>query len=287
MEIKSFFDEDTFTVTFVVFDPATKDAVIIDPVMDYDPHGSATSTKSVDEVTDFVKSKGLNLHYILETHAHADHLSGSQLLKERFPKAKVGIGANITKVQDLFKGIFNLGDGFATDGSQFDTLLTEDKDLVAGSIKIKTLFTPGHTPACSSYVIEDAVFTGDALFMPDFGTGRCDFPAGSAEDLYNSITNKLYTLPDSTRVFVGHDYAPGGRGYAWESTIGEEKEKNVQLPVSRSKQDFVKFRTDRDKQLSAPRLIFQSVQVNINAGHLPEPGPNGIAYLKMPLNVSG
>lgn len=184
----------------------------------------------------------------------------------------------------MFKNVFNLGENFKTDGSQFDKLLTEEETLSAGSISVKTIFTPGHTPACASYLIEDALFAGDSIFMPDFGTGRCDFPAGSAEDLYDSV-QKLYQLPDETRVFVGHDYAPGDRGYAWESTIGDEKKGNIQLPASRSKEDFVKFRKNRDNQLAAPRLLFQSVQVNVNAGHLPSAESNDIAYLKMPLNI--
>jgi glyoxylase-like metal-dependent hydrolase (beta-lactamase superfamily II) len=286
MQIETFFDEATWTLTYVVFDEATKDAVIIDPVLDFDPLAVAVSTRTNDEVVSFVRDRDLKVHYILETHAHADHLSGSQDLKERLG-AKVGIGAKITVVQQMFKGVFNLPDSIATDGSQFDVLLDDGEVLEAGSLRIETLHTPGHTPACATYRIEDAVFTGDALFMPDFGTGRCDFPAGSAEDLYDSITTKLYTLPDETRVFVGHDYMPGGRELRYESTIGEEKEHNLQLPASRSREDFVKFRTERDATLNPPKLIFQSVQVNVDAGKLPDPEDNGRAYLKLPINLFG
>lgn len=284
--VKEFFDKATWTLTYVVYDKATKDAVILDPVWDYDPAASKMSTSSVDEVLNFVRAENLKVHYILETHAHADHVSGSQVLKKHLPSAKVGIGARITEVQKVFKGVFNLSDDFKTDGSQFDLLLEEGKDLVAGSLHIQTLYTPGHTPACASYVIGEAVFTGDALFMPDYGTGRCDFPAGSAEDLYTSVHEKLYKLPDHYRVFVGHDYLPGGRPLAFESTIGEEKAKNIQLKVETPRSQFVEFRKTRDKSLAAPRLLLPSVQVNIDAGVLPKAEGNGQKYLKIPVRES-
>ncbi|HBH28176.1 MAG: MBL fold metallo-hydrolase [Desulfofustis sp. PB-SRB1] len=264
--VQPFFDDTTFTMTYVVYDDATKDATIIDPVWDYDPLASRMSSQSVQKVIDFVSATGLNPHLILETHAHADHLSGAQLLKKAYPQAKLGIGEHITIVQETFKPVFGLPDGFKTDGSQFDLLLSEGSSVRAGSLRIDVLYTPGHTPACSSYLIGDMVFTGDAMFMPDSGTGRCDFPRGSATDLYSSITQKLYTLPDSTRVFVGHDYQPKGRELAFETTIAEEKKHNIQLPVGRSEEQFVEFRSTRDATLSMPKLIFQSVQVNINAG---------------------
>ncbi|QDG50609.1 MBL fold metallo-hydrolase [Persicimonas caeni] len=284
MEIKSFFDDRTWTFTYVVWDAETRDAVVIDPVLDYEPQASKTWTESAEEVIDFVKGKELNLHYILETHAHADHLSGSQIIKDAFPEAKIGIGKRITDVQEVFKGVFDLPEDFATDGRQFDLLLEEGETLKAGTIEIDTIYTPGHTPACATYKIDDAVFTGDAMFMPDMGTGRCDFPGGSAEDLYDSI-QKLYELPDDTRVFVGHDYQPGGREVKWESTIAEQKANNVQLPEGRSKEEFVKFRTERDATLDAPKLLFQSVQVNVDAGKLPEPHANEVRYLRIPINV--
>ncbi len=281
--VKEFFDQATWTMTYVVYDAATKDAVILDPVWDYDPAASKMSSQSAEQVLTFVKENKLKVHYILETHAHADHVSGSQILKEKLPGTKVGIGAKITEVQKVFKDVFNLDPNFKTDGSQFDLLLNEEQVLEAGTLKIKTIYTPGHTPACSSYVIGDAVFTGDALFMPDYGTGRCDFPAGSADDLYTSVHDKLYQLPDDYRVFVGHDYLPDGRALAFETTIAEEKAKNVQLKHDTSRHQFVEFRNTRDKTLAAPRLILPSVQVNIDAGKLPAPEKNGTSYLKIPI----
>lgn len=287
LKVDHFFDPDTFTLTYVVQDPDTRDAVIIDPVLDYDQLASATSTESVDTVIEFANANKLKVHYILETHAHADHLSGSQALKAAFPDARLAIGKNITIVQELFKGVFGLSDDFPTDGSQFDKLFADNEEVTAGSLQFKVLYTPGHTPACASYYFEDTVFTGDAMFMPDYGTGRCDFPRGSAEDLYRSITERLYTLPDTTRLFTGHDYQPDGRELRCESTIGEEKKDNIQLPAGRSEADYIEFRTTRDSKLKLPRLIFQSVQVNIDAGRLPAPGPGGITHLKIPLNMPG
>lgn len=281
--VKEFFDSATWTLTFVVYDEKSRDAVILDPVWDYEPGASKLSTESADEVIQFVKEKNLKVHYILETHAHADHLSGSQILKKQIPGAKVGIGARITDVQNLFKKFFNLEADFKTDGSQFDVLLEEGKPLQAGSLKIDTIYTPGHTPACASYVIGENVFTGDSLFMPDYGTGRCDFPAGSSEDLYNSVHEKLYKLPDHFKVFVGHDYMPNGRALAFETTIGEEKRKNIQLNIETTRAQFVEFRNKRDKTLAAPRLLLPSVQVNIDAGNLPAAENNGTRYLKIPV----
>lgn len=280
--VKAFFDKATWTLTYVVYDPTTKDAVVIDPVWDYDPAASKLTTDSAEQVLGFLKFHDLKTHFILETHAHADHVTGAQPLKKQIPGAQVGIGANITAVQKVFKSVFNLPSGFATDGSQFDLLLEETKPLMAGSLRIETIYTPGHTPACSSYKIGDALFTGDALFMPDYGTGRCDFPAGSADDLYSSI-QKLYKLPDETRVFVGHDYMPGGRAVAFETTIGEEKRRNIQLSSETTRAQFVEFRTKRDKALAAPRLLLPSVQMNIDAGQLPPTEDNGGRFLKIPL----
>jgi glyoxylase-like metal-dependent hydrolase (beta-lactamase superfamily II) len=281
-EVKAFFDQRTQTLTYVVFDPQTHDAVVIDPVLDYEPVGSFTFTESSDLVTAFVRERELRLHYVLETHAHADHLSGSQLLARRFG-ARVAIGRRITEVQATFKHIFDLPATFATDGSQFDRLLDEGVVLPAGSLSIGALATPGHTPACLSYLIGDAVFTGDALFMDDYGTGRCDFPKGSADALFDSV-QKLYRLPDATRVFVGHDYQPGGREPRWQTTIGDSKRRNVQLNERTTRAEFVSFRQRRDAQLAAPRLLFQSVQVNADAGRLPPPHENGVRYLRLPLN---
>lgn len=283
MKIKDFYDPNTFTLTFVVYDEATHDAVVIDPVLDYDPGASQTSTASVDAVSRFIEKESLHLRYVLETHAHADHLSGSQLLKRRHG-AKVAIGERITEVQETFRALFDLGPEFRADGSQFDQLLADGATVTAGSLEVKVIATPGHTPACVSYLIGDAVFTGDALFMEDYGTGRCDFPKGSAEALYDSV-KRLYALPDETRVFVGHDYQPGGRAVRFESTIGKEKRENVQLRAETSRESFVAFREGRDATLAAPRLIFPSVQVNVNAGLLPRPRANGKRYLNTPINL--
>jgi glyoxylase-like metal-dependent hydrolase (beta-lactamase superfamily II) len=282
INIEPFYDARTYTLTFVVWDPNTRDAVVIDPVLDYEPVGSFTFTESVDKVTEFIRGKELELRWVLETHAHADHLSGSQILKRRFG-AGVVIGEKIRVVQETFKGLFDLPE-LRTDGGQFDRLVREGEALEAGSMKIEVIETPGHTPACVTYKIEDAIFTGDALFTEDYGTGRCDFPKGSAEDLYASI-QKLYALPDHTRVFVGHDYQPNGREVRWETTIGASKAKNPQLNKNTAREAFVSMRKARDATLAAPRLLFQSVQVNIDAGRLPPAGANKIRYLKVPLNL--
>jgi glyoxylase-like metal-dependent hydrolase (beta-lactamase superfamily II) len=274
--IKEFFDKDTFTLTYVLYDQSTRDAIVIDPVWDYDPASSQVSTASAELVMAFLKQEQLKVHFILDTHAHADHISGSQVLKNHLPAAKVGIGKNITKVQSTFKSIYNFDPNFPSDGSQFDVLLVEGKTYQAGSLSIQVLNTPGHTPACCSYVIDDFVFTGDALFMPDFGTGRCDFPGGSASDLYDSI-QKLYKLPESSKVYTGHDYQPNGRPLRFQSTIGEQKKDNIHINADTSKDDYVKFRTDRDKTLSAPRLLLPSLQINIDGGHLPPTEPNGLS----------
>lgn len=284
MEINGFFDPRTWTVTYVVSDPETRDAVVIDPVLDYDPAGSRTWTESVEVVEAYLRDHKLTLRMVLETHAHADHLSGAQWFRDRYPGIPLAIGARITEVQKVFKQLFNLPADFPTDGRQFDLLLEDGQTIHAGSIPIHTIHTPGHTPACATFRIDDALFTGDALFMPDMGTGRCDFPGGSANDLYDSI-RRLYELPDATRVFVGHDYAPGGRPIAWESTIAAQKSGNVQLKGSTTRTEFVTFRTQRDKGLEAPRLLFQSVQVNVDAGRLPDPSDNEIRYLRIPINV--
>jgi glyoxylase-like metal-dependent hydrolase (beta-lactamase superfamily II) len=283
--VKEFFDKDTWTLSYVVHDAATLDAVIIDPVWDYDPAASCLSEHSVEKVLAYVQELGLKVHFILETHAHADHVSGSQLLKKALPNAKIGIGAHITAVQKIFKDIFHLDPEFPTDGRQFDFLLHEGQTLHAGSLTIDTLHTPGHTPACACYIIGESVFVGDAIFMPDYGTGRCDFPAGSAEDLYDSVHGKLFQLPDHYQLFVCHDYRPGGRPLAFHCTVAEQKQKNIQLKASTTRDEFVSFRKKRDATLSAPRLLLPSVQINIDAGHLPAPGRNGVSYLKIPLRT--
>lgn len=285
ISIKTFYDDATNTLTYVVSDPATRDAVVIDPVLDYNPIGSKVSDESYQAVVDYIRAHDLQLHYVLETHAHADHLSSSQLFRDDFPGVKVAISERIRGVQQVFKGVYNLDNTFVTDGRQFDYLIEDFEELQAGNLTIKSLPTPGHTPACSSYLIDDAVFTGDALFMPDFGTGRCDFPAGDARVLYRGVTENLYSLPDETRVFVGHDYQPGGREVAWESTIGDEKANNIQLQADTTEDEFVQFREGKDRTLAAPKLIYQSILVNIEAGHLPAQESNGQRYLKIPLNI--
>lgn len=283
IHIEPFFDPRTYTLTFVVSDPTSRDAVIIDPVLDYDPANGTTWTESVDKVTAYVREQGLRVHYVLETHAHADHLSASQLLRRRFD-ARVAIGERIREVQQTFKGIFDLPAGFATDGSQFDQLLADGEVVKAGSLAVEVISTPGHTPACVTFRIADALFTGDALFTEDYGTGRCDFPRGSADALYDSV-QRLYALPDTMRVFVGHDYQPGGRAVRWETTIGASKARNPQLSGRTTKNEFVAMRNARDATLAAPRLLFPSVQVNVDAGRLPAPHANGNRYLVIPLNV--
>ena len=282
MHIQTFYDERTFTLTHLVWDEATKDAVVIDPVLDYDMLEIRVFTESCDKVSAAIAENGLSLRWVLETHAHADHLTGSQVLKERHG-AKVAIGARITEIQQFFAGLFNLAE-LPTDGRQFERLLADGDVLDAGGLAVRVIGTPGHTPACVTFHIGDVLFTGDALFLPDSGTGRCDFPNGSARQLYASI-RKLYALPDETRVFVGHDYQPGGRAVAWESTIGVEKRENTQIKDDTAEADYVGFRTARDATLLPPRLIFQSLQVNVAAGVLPTADTYGMHHVKHPVSA--
>lgn len=284
MRIHSFFDPATFTLTYVVYDPDSRDAVVIDPVLDFDPLSAQTSLASVQRISAFVNEQQLTLRHVLETHAHADHLTGAQYLKRRFG-ASVVIGARITEVQTTFKQVFDLPASFSVDGHQFDCLLADGQGLHAGTLHVEAIGTPGHTPACLTYKIGDALFTGDALFIEDYGTGRCDFPRGSAEELFDSVHDKLYRQPDHLRVFVGHDYQPGGRTIRYETTIGISKRQNVQLRIETTREQFVSFRTARDKTLTAPRLLFPSVQVNIDAGRLPPVHENGTRYLQIPINL--
>ena len=285
MDIEAFYDDATSTLTYLVYDPKSRDAVVIDPVLDYDPAGSNVSHDSLDRVSARIDELGLRVGMIAETHAHADHLSGSQELKRRHPDAAIAIGSKITVVQATFKEVFDLPADFPTDGRQFDRLLEHGETVHVGSLAFEVVHTPGHTPACACYLFGDALFTGDTMFMPDMGTGRCDFPAGSADDLYTSITERIYALPDDTRIFVGHDYQPGGRELAYETTVAAQKAGNKQLPADRSREDFVSFRTKRDAGLNSPRLLFQSVQVNVDAGALPDPSDNEVRYLKIPINA--
>lgn len=264
--------------------------MIIDPVMDFDPAAVRTTQIHNEAVASYCEMESLKVDYIIETHVHADHMTGADFLKKRFPGAKTAIGENVTQVQSLFKGIFNLdskGDNFEPDGAQFDMLLKDEQEFDLGSLKVKVLYTPGHTPACVSLVVGDAVFTGDTIFMPDMGTARCDFPAGSVEMLYSSIQRLYNELPDETRVFVGHDYGPGGRDIAWETTIGKSKESNKQIKADTPLEEFSEFRKARDASLNPPKLILPSLQVNLRNGVLPPPESNGISYLKLPVNVLG
>ena len=283
MRIQHFFDCETSSLGYVVFDEASRDAVVIDSVLDFDPVACKTSTRSVEKIADYLVQEGLKLRLILETHAHADHLSAAQYLRRRFD-APLGIGANITMVQKVFGEIYDLGPGFATDGSQFDRMIQDGETVAAGTLRITALATPGHTPACLSYRIEDAIFVGDSLFIEDYGTGRCDFPGGDAERLYQSVHERLYKLPPETRIFVGHDYMPGGRALRFTTTVALSKAKNAHLRDETECDAFVAFRRTRDATLSMPRLLYPSVQINIAAGKLPPVRPCGQRYLSMPLN---
>ena len=282
-DVKAFFDEATFTVTFVVTDPGSNACAIVDSVLDFDYASGRTDTRSADAVVAYVRERGLEVAWILETHVHADHLSAAPYLQARVG-GKIGIGDRIKVVQDTFGKIFNEGTEFQRDGSQFDRLFVEGDRFQVGALQGRVLHTPGHTPACLTYVIEDAAFVGDTLFMPDYGTARCDFPGGSAEVLYDSI-QKILSLPDETRIFVAHDYkAPGREEFAWETTVSEEKSRNIHIGGGTSKEDFVKMRTARDATLDMPKLIIPSLQVNMRAGQMPPPEDDGKTYLKIPVN---
>ena len=285
ISVEPFYDERTSTLTYCVYDRVSRDAVIIDPVLDYDAASSTVWTQSVDKILTFVDTRQLILQLVLETHAHADHLSGAQEIKRRYTEVDVCIGQYITIVQQTFKSVFGMPDEFPVDGSQFDRLLKDGETVYAGSLVFKVLMTPGHTPACVSYLFSEMVFTGDALFMPDLGTGRCDFPMGDAEALYRSIMTRLYTLPDEIKAFVGHDYQPGGRALAYETTIVDQRMSNVHVRQDTQVDDFVKLRRERDKTLSPPALLFQSVQINIDAGAMPKPAADAKRFLKIPVNV--
>ena len=282
-QIQAFFDELTGTVTYLVFDPVTRVAAVIDPVLDYNHRSGKVATASAQRVLDAAHGLGLTIAWILETHAHADHLSAAPFMKQK-TQVPVAIGAHITAVQDIFRSVFNLDD-VSTDGREFDRLLQEGDALPLGELVIDVLHTPGHTPACVSYRIGDAVFVGDTLFMPDYGTARADFPGGDARTLYRSI-RKLLSLPAQTRLFMCHDYkAPGRDTYAWETTVAEERERNIHVHDGVGEDEFVAMREKRDATLAAPVLLLPSVQVNIRAGHWPKAESNGVRYLKIPMRV--
>jgi glyoxylase-like metal-dependent hydrolase (beta-lactamase superfamily II) len=280
--IRSFFDPATYTVTHVVSDPATKRAAIIDSVLDYDPKSGRTATRSADAVIAHVREAGLTVDWHLETHAHADHLSAAPYLKAQLG-GRIAIGEHIRDVQRVFKGLFNAAD-LRTDGGEFDHLFQDGETFAIGKLQARVLHTPGHTPACVSYVVGRDAFVGDTLFMPDYGTARCDFPGGDARVLYQSI-RKLLALGDDLRLHLCHDYMPGGREVRWQTTAGEERQGNVHVREGVTEDEFVQMRTARDRTLDMPVLMLPAVQVNARAGRLPPAEDNGIAYLKIPLNA--
>jgi glyoxylase-like metal-dependent hydrolase (beta-lactamase superfamily II) len=277
------FDAATWTVTYVVHSGPGSACAIIDSVLDYDPKSGRTQHTSADKVIDYVRTHNLKVQWILETHAHADHLSAAPYLRVQLG-GKIGIGGNITQVQKVFKSVFNLEAGFKQDGSQFDHLLQEGEVIPLGELSGEVMFVPGHTPACAAYRFGDAVFVGDTLFMPDVGTARCDFPGGDARQLYAS-TRKLLGLPPATRLFMCHDYPPADRPVAFETTVAEQRAKNIHVHDGVSEDEFVAMRTQRDATLEMPTLILPAVQINIRAGELPPKEDNGVAYLKIPLNA--
>jgi glyoxylase-like metal-dependent hydrolase (beta-lactamase superfamily II) len=282
-EVRAFFHEPTFTVSYLVWDPATKHAAVIDAALDFDAKSGRTGTHSAQEILAAVKSEGLQLDFLLETHAHADHLSAAPHLKQA-TGAPIVIGEHIKSVQAVFKKVFNL-EYVSADGRPFDLLVKEGDTLKLGDQDIRVLHTPGHTPACVSYIIGDAVFVGDTLFMPDYGTARCDFPGGDARALYRSI-KRILEMPPQTRLFMCHDYkAPGRDVYAWETTVAEQRAHNIHLRDGIDENAFVTMRQARDKTLEMPALILPSIQVNICAGELPPPEANGVRYLKLPLDA--
>ena len=282
-QVKAFFDPATWTVSYVVFDAPGGHCALVDSVLDYDPKSGRTRTDSADQLIAFVREQNLTVDWILETHAHADHLSAAPYLRKHLG-GKTAIGGKITQVQNVFKGIFHLEPEFATNGSQFDHLFEDGDTFAIGTLQAQALSVPGHTPACMAYQVGDAVFVGDTLFMPDVGTARCDFPGGNAHTLYQSV-RKLLSLPPETRLFMCHDYPPEGRAAQWECTVADQRARNIHVHDGVSEAEFVAMRTKRDAGLAMPVLILPSVQVNIRAGELPPPEANGVSYLKIPLNA--
>ena len=280
--VKAFFDPQTWTYTYVVYESKGSPCIVIDSVLNYDPKSGRTKTHSADEVISFIKDNRLQLEWILETHAHADHLTAAPYIQEKLG-GKIAIGDHITTVQKVFKGVFNLDD-VAVDGSQFDVLIKEGESVRFGNLSFKALYVPGHTPACMAYEIGDCIFVGDTLFMPDVGTARCDFPGGSASNLYRSI-QLILKYPPSTKLFMCHDYPPNGRPPEYQSTVANQKQNNIHVHDGVTEEQFVAMRTKRDASLEMPVLILPSIQVNIRAGHMPKPEGNGTAYLKIPLNA--
>ena len=284
-QVEAFFDPATWTVSYLVVDPATRHAAIVDPVLDFDPKSGRTSTVSSDRLLARIREQGLTVDWILETHAHADHLSSAAYLKG-LVGGKVAIGRHIQQVQKVFKGLFNLEAEFLPDGSQFDHLFDDGEHFQIGSLQAQALYVPGHTPADMAYLVDGAAFVGDTLFMPDVGTARADFPGGDVHALFRSV-RRLLALPDQTTLFLCHDYPPEGREARWVTTVAEQRAHNIHVHDGVSEADFVAMRQARDATLAMPNLILPSVQVNIRAGHMPPPEANGISYLKVPLNVLG
>lgn len=282
-QVQAFFDPATWTVSYVVFDTPGGHCALVDSVLDYDPKSGRTRTTSADKLIAFVREQHLTVDWILETHAHADHLSAAPYLRKALG-GRIAIGGKITQVQNVFKGIFHLEPEFATDGRQFDHLFQDGETFAIGQLQAQALSVPGHTPACMAYQVGDVVFVGDTIFMPDVGTARCDFPGGNAHTLYQSI-RKLLSLPPETRLFMCHDYPPAGREVQWECTVADQRQRNIHVHDGVSEDDFVAMRTQRDATLEMPVLILPSVQVNIRAGELPPPEANGVSYLKIPLNA--
>lgn len=282
-QVQGFFDPATWTVTYVVHAGPGSACAVIDPVLDFDPKSGRTRTRSAEKVAAFIEANRLRVEWLLETHAHADHMSAAPWFKARFG-GRTAIGAHISVVQSVFAGVFNLEPGFRRDGSQFDHLMRDGESFQVGNIGAVALFVPGHTPACAAYLIGDALFVGDTLFMPDVGSARCDFPGGSAPVLYSSV-RRLLSLAPQTRMFVCHDYPPEGRGPAWETTVAVQRARNIHLHDGVTEAEFVAMRTARDATLDMPALILPSIQVNIRAGQMPPPEANGVSYLKLPLDA--
>ena len=279
--VTAFFDEPTFTVSYVVADPDTKACAVVDSVLDYDPASGRTNTSSADEIVAFIRDRGLTLEWILETHVHADHMSAAPYLQKTLG-GKIAIGAEIRTVQTVFGKIFNEGTEFQRDGSQFDALFKDGDTYMVGNMQGFAMYTPGHTPACMVHVMGDVAFAGDTLFMPDGGSARADFPGGDAGQLYDSI-QKVLSLPDETRLFMCHDYGPNGRAIQWETTVAAQKADNIHVGGGKTREDFIKFRTARDAQLDMPKLIIPSLQVNMRAGEIPT-DKSGRPMLKVPIN---
>jgi len=282
-DVESFFDKETFTFTYVVSDPSSHICLVIDPVLNYDPKSGRINTRSADEVIGFIQKNRLQLEWVLETHAHADHLTAAQYLRNKLG-GKIAIGEMISKVQEVFKSVFNLGDEFKPDGSQFDRLLKDGEKIFFGEFFVKCLSVPGHTPACMAYEIENSIFVGDTLFLPDVGTARCDFPGGDAHSLYKSV-QKILSYPPLTNLYVCHDYPPYERVANCRTTVAEQKANNIQIHDGITEEAFVEMRATRDSTLDMPALLLPSVQVNIRAGNMPLKDANGISYLKIPINL--